>query len=103
MGEIEFRGELHYIPSGAALVLKVDRSLTMEQMERIKEYCLRALGPDHRVLVVGPEIEVLALDRLPVVSMGARHGEGLGVEPQGVDPMEAARALVKNHGGGSGG
>ena len=56
MSAIEFKGELHTIPAGAALVLKVDRCITMEQAARIVEHCRRALGSEQRVLVIGPEL-----------------------------------------------
>lgn len=118
MGEIEFKGELHTIPAGADLVLKVDRILSNQQAETLKRYAQQAL-PGRRVLVIGPELELLAL---PVVSMGMDTASGpdmtavalvdggkvaasaasAAVVP-GEDLMAAARALVKRHGGGSGG
>jgi hypothetical protein len=61
MGEIEFKGELHTIPAGAALVLKVDRMLSAEQTNRIREHCAKVFGAAHPVLVVGPEFEVTAV------------------------------------------
>lgn len=74
-GLITFKGELHTIPAGAALVLKVDRHMTAAQTEALLQHCRRVLGQDQRVLVVGPEVTPMALDRLPVRSMG--------VEPKG--------------------
>lgn len=75
MGEIEFKGELHTIPAGAALVLAVDRHLTREQAEKIKQHVQQAL-PGREVLVVGPGLTVSALERLPVVSMGLDMASG---------------------------
>lgn len=62
MSEIEFKGELHTIPAGAALVLRVDRVLTAAQAERIKELIAKVLGPDRKVLVLGAEFTVLGVD-----------------------------------------
>lgn len=75
-GLITFKGELHTIPAGAALVLKVDRHMTAAQTEALLQHCRRVLGQDQRVLVVGPEVTPMALDRLPVRSMGVDPGAG---------------------------
>lgn len=74
LGHITFKGELHTIPAGAALVLKVDRHMTAAQIEALVQHCRQALGPDQRVLVIGPEVTPMALDRLPVRSMGMDPG-----------------------------
>jgi hypothetical protein len=59
-GEIEFKGELHAIPAGAGLVLRVDRPISKEQADRIREHCRIALGEHQRVLVIGPEMTPMA-------------------------------------------
>lgn len=60
--EITFKGELHTIPAGAGLILKVDRQITQEQADRIAQHCPNALGAGLRVLVVGPELTAEAVD-----------------------------------------
>jgi hypothetical protein len=59
--EIKFMGELHTIPAGAGLVLKVDRPITRQQADYIAEYCRNALGADQRVFVIGPELTACAV------------------------------------------
>jgi hypothetical protein len=76
MGEIEFKGELHTIPAGAALVLKVDRELTADEAECIREQLTKALGPDHKVLVIGPGLTPIAVG-MDMASGPDTHGYAL--------------------------
>jgi hypothetical protein len=54
--EIHFRGELHTIPAGSALVLRVDHHITEKQGQLIRAHCREVLGEQCRVLVIGPEL-----------------------------------------------
>ena len=59
--EIEFKGELHAIPAGSDLILKVDRLITNEQAENIRAQCVQAFGGERRVIVLGPEMTLMAV------------------------------------------
>lgn len=89
-GEITFKGELHTIPAGASLVLKVDRPITHEQATRIREHCTRALGAEQKVLVLGPEVS-------PVVARASRTftaENAAGATVHDIDTKEKLPAVI---------
>lgn len=65
MLDITFKGDLHTIPAGAALVLKVDFLISDDQVAMLTEYVHRQLGQDQRVLVIGRDVTPMAVDQVP--------------------------------------